>query len=1031
MTDLGTFCGLHNHTCYSLGDGVPRPHELLDRAAALGIGAVALTDHDNLYGVVSFVLEAEKRGIKPIIGCELTLEDQSHLTLLAENNTGYSNLCQLISIGQANAPKGESSLPWTALEDHAAGMICLTGCRQGLLAQQVIANDRKGSRAILERLIAIFGRDNVYVELQRLLRRGDVRLSQRLANLAKERQLGYVATGNVHYLTPDDADVRAVMVSVKKRVPIPADTSLKDDNYELYLRSPEEMSALFADLPQAISRTVEIAERCHVTLPHGVKLLPTYPTPGGMTAVEYLRHICYAQIPVYYPTRQQEAKERADKELDIIGRFGMENYFLILWDFGQFFRREDILFHICGSGAGSIVTRLTGLSTIDPMAGGIVLERFISMERGNKPDVDFTIDHSERERGIQYALERFGKGHAAVVSTYVTYKTKSSLRDAGFALGMTPETIAQAVEAKENGQPIPERWQQMFTLAEKLKGRPRHLGQHNGGIVFTERPTAEIIPTEPAAMPGRIVVQLDKEWVEELLEVKTDFLGSRTVTACADSQRAIYERCGKRIDFYSMTYDDPRVYDLICSARTVGLFQVGSGAEIRVIPTMQPRTIDDIKIQIALIRPGPVVAQMLKPYLRRRAGIEKVTYLHPLLKRALKQTLGVIVFQDQVIQIVHDVAGFSPGRAELVRKAFGKKNVKQALEAFHEEFIAGAVGNGVAPSIAEQIWRMIKSFAQYSFCEAHAADHARVVYWTVWLRVYYPLEFWYGLLRNVPLGSYPARVLEAEARRTGTKFLPFDINLSQAKPTLEKNAIRHGLGYVRGIGEKKANTIIEARGDTPFTSVVDVIERTKLPRRALEALILAGALDRFGERRQLLWDLADALDIAQKPPRLSLTIPDEHLAMQPFTTDEKTIATFTETGVTVDTHITELKRDDFDRAGCLRMWQLQRARIGAVVRVGGIMADGLRTPPTAKGAGFMRLERLEGIVDVIVPATVLEDRKYRKALRSGFLVVEGKLQQKGMVVSVVARAVYSLESVRSASQVTPVHELPVKVRAYH
>ncbi len=1029
MTDDGAYFELHSHTCYSLGDAVPHPHELIDRAAALGIGAVALTDHDNLYGMVAFVSAAKKRGIHPVIGCELTLEDTTHLTLLVETNKGYSNLTQLISIGQANEPKkGKCSLPWIALETHAKGIICLTGCRQGLLAQQVLANDLKAARATLERLTAIFGHKNVYVELQRRNREGDIRLSKRLAALAQEQNLPYVATGNVHYLTRDDADVRTVMVSVKHRVPIPEAPSLQYANYEYYLRSPQEMRELFADLPDAITRTVEIANRCHVTLPRGMKHLPKYPTPEGVSAADYLRRLCEEQLSHYYPGREAEAKARLDKELDIIFQLGMENYFLILWSFGQFFKSEDILFHVCGSGAGSIVVRLLGLSLIDPLSGGIVLERFISLFRDGTPDLDFVLHHRKREHGIQHAFTTFGIGHAAMAATYVTYKRKSSVRDAGYALGMTLTTIAKAVEAQENGEPLSERGQLMFRIAEKLHGRVRHLGQHNGGIILTERPLAEVFAVEPAAMKKRKVVQLDKDWLEELLQAKTDFLGSRTVTACADSAEAIFARYGIRIDFYEMTYDDPRVYEFIRSCKVVGVFQLGSGAELRVLVELQPENIDDIKIQIALIRPGPIVAQMLKPYLRRLKGEEPVTYHHPLLRPALQQTLGVIVFQDQVIQIVHDVAGFDLGRAELVRKALGKKNAKQAIEEFHTEFIVGAEAHSVASPIAERIWTMIASFANYSFCEAHAADHARVVYWTAWLRFYYPLEFWYGLLRNVPLGTYPARVLEAEARRTGTKFLPFDINLSQAMPTIEQNAIRHGLGYVRGIGEKKAEAIVEARGNQPFVSLVDVIARTKLPRRALEALIRAGALDRFGERRQLLWDLADALDIAHKPPRLPLVIPDEYVAMQPFTPDEKVAATVVETGVTVDIHITELKKDAFDRAGCLRLSQVQRMPIGATVRVGGIMADGLRTPPTAKGSGFLRLERREGFVEVIVPATLVADRKSRKALRSAFIVIEGRLQRTGKLISVVAHAIHPLQGYRNQNVKTDSKRDPISAK---
>lgn len=981
------------------------PQELIDRAIALDIPAVAITDRDTLAGSASFFLYGEKRGIQTIVGSTLTMEDGSCLTLLAETDTGYSNLCQLVSAGRANAPRGKPSLAWSALQGRTDGIVCLTGGREGKVARHAHAYDLKGARAVLGQLIDLFGRTNVYVELHRQLRFGDERLTRRLAALADEMDLPYVATGNVQYLDSEDADLRAIRLSVKHRIPIDHPAFPKDENRECYLRSAEDMQALYADLPGAIERTVEIAQRCHARLPRGLGL-PKYPTPEDMTSLEYLRQICLEALPSLYPDRLSEAKERLEYELTIIGRLNLQDYFLIYWAVRGFCHREDILCHIRGSGGGSIVAKATGLSVIDPLAPGIVVERFISEERGGVPDLDLDIEHNQRDRVMMYARSLFGEDHAAVVATYVLYKGKSSRRAVEFALGLKPKTLARAMDMKERGKPIPDRWQNALDQAHRLRDSINFIGRHPGGLIITARPIAEVFGIEPAVTPGDKIAEIDKSDLEDLFFPKFDFLCSRTLTACADSRDAIAKRTGRRIDFQHIDYSDYSVFDLMCTARTLGMFHIGSGAEINLLKGIQPRTIPQLSMQLAAVRPGPVVAQMVKPLVERRNG--KKYNLHPLLKRALGNTYGVLIYQDQVLEIVHDVAGFSYGRAEKVRKALGKKNARQAIEEFHTKFLDGARANGVALADAEAMWKMVASFANYSFCKAHADAHAHVVFWTAYLRCYYPNEFWYGLLCNVPLGSYPARVLEAEARRTGTKFLPFDVNRSDAKPSMEKGAIRHGLGYVRGISEEKAEAIVEEREQGPFVSLVDFIRRTKLPRRLMESLILAGAFDQFGERRQLLWDLAETLDIAKRPMRMLFEMPDERATMPPMTTSERVMATFAQTGVTVDTHLTELKRDAFDRERCLRLGQLQRLPIGSKVRVGGIMADGVRMPPTAKGAGFCRLERLEVIVDVVFSAEIMAERKNRKALQSAYLVIDGELRQKGNVISIRADSVQPL-----------------------
>jgi error-prone DNA polymerase len=1079
-------------------DGVPFPEELAEAAAACSLPALALTDHDALYGVVPFYLRARALGVQPILGAELTLGDDdhaepAHLTLLAETDLGYRNLCRLITLARASRPKGEARLPWDALPAHAAGLLCLTGCRRGPLARHWLAQRPTRARQALGHLLDVFGAANVYCELQRHLCREDRRLTHWLAALAHEFGLPCVATGNVHYVSRAEADLQDVLVSIRERVPLPQAGPRLRPNHEFFLRTAAGMRALFADLPQAVSNTLAVAERCRVELPCGLQVLPRFPTPAGLSAQAYLRALCLDRLPRCYPRDTPAARALLDKELGLIEQLGLANYFLIVWDIVNFCRQRGILCHGRGSAANSLVARLLGISAVDPIAQGLVVERFLSVEHGGTPDIDLDIDAARRETVIQYVYERWGHDHAAMACTYVTFRSASAIRDAGFALGFRPETIdrlADALEAQRR-QRVPDadgrleppdvplaelagqltdlsaglstaEWQRLVDLAARLQRRPRHLGLHNGGMIVAGVELGSLIPVEPATMEDRTVVQFDKDYLEQLGLVKIDLLGLRMLAAIADTLEQVARVRGEQIDLEQLDFRDPAVYDQICSAQTIGLFQVESGAQVSVIPHMQPRCFQDLVIEISLIRPGPLQGNMVRPYLRRRQGLEPPAYLHPRLRPALEETLGVIVFQEQVIKVARDFAGFTPGRGEVLRRALGHKHALDRLQQFKGEFIAGAlrcppggggVGQGfalphsparnlVSPGeppitldLAERVWQMIENFAGYSFSKAHAAAFAVIVYWSAWLRVHYPAEYFCGLLRNAPLGTYPANVLESEARRVGVKFLPFDINRSLAKPTVEipaafpvprppssvhaatppgrrSLAIRFGLDYVKGIGEERAAALVQLRdAGGSFRSLADFVRRACVPalgldRRAVEALILAGAFDRFGERRQLLWDLAEAFDLARRPAPLPLAVPDERAALAPLSEAQKLMRTFAVTGVTAGMHLVEIRRDAFARAGCLSYRELQQARSGARVRAGGLVADGLRRPPTANGTSFIRLEDAGGLVDVIVPPKVYAE--CRAALRSVFIVVEGTLQKNGPVLSLLARQVYRL-----------------------
>ena len=1055
------FIELHAHSCFSLLDGVATPEALVARAAALGMPALALTDHDALYGLPAFEAAADSYGVHAILGAELTLEDGAHLTLLAETQAGYANLCRLITAGRLNAPKGESRLQRSVLAEHTEGLIALTGCRRGDVTARLLERDHDGAAAALSTWISLFGRDHVVVELQRHLQRGDVPLTRALAELARAQGVLAVATGNVHYLERDDATVQSALTSIRTRVPLtstggffqrrPAPLAV---NHERWLRGTAAMLALYADLPEAVHATELIAARCTARLPRGLQVLPAFPVPPGHDADSYLAKVCWARLAgrprMADGGSQSEQRRRTkdegrrlseapagaartadallEKELGLIRQLGLANYFLVVADIVAFCKQEGILCHGRGSAANSLVAHLLGISAVDPIAQDLVVERFLSVEHGGTPDIDLDIDAARRERVIQHVYKHWGREHAAMACTYVTYRSRSAVRDAAFALGMAKAQDRESAGAESDHLPSPpapraltlprflrphasvseEPPPAVAALAERLLGLPRHLGLHNGGMVVSGAELSALMPIEPASMEDRTVVQFDKEGLEALGIVKIDLLGLRMLSAISDAIEQIQTTRGVKIDLYSLDGKDPAVFDQICSAHTIGLFQVESGAQVSIIPHLQPRCFQDLIAEVSLIRPGPLQGNMVRPYIRRRQGLEPVQYAHASLKPALEETYGVIVFQEQVIKIARDVAGFTPGRGELLRRALGAKDPGAALSAFRVEFLRGAEANGVPAPTAEQIWMMLKGFAGYSFSKAHAAAFAVIVYWSAWLRVHYAVEYFCGLLRNAPLGTYPAHVLEAEARRCGIRFLPFDIQRSPALPAVERVrgglAIRHGLGYVKGIGEA-ADTIVAEREHGAFTSLADFVKRLKLDRRAVEHLVLAGAFDGLGERRSLLWDVASAFELVKRPPTapLPFVVPDEKPTLRPMSSTQKVSLTFAATGVTGDMHLVELRRDAFTRAGCLTLPELRRMRTGSRVRVGGLVADGLRRPPTAKGTAFIRLEQPDGLIDVIVPAEVYA--ACRAELRSPFVAIDGVLQRVQPVPSVVARGV--------------------------
>ncbi|HJZ48115.1 MAG TPA: DNA polymerase III subunit alpha, partial [Roseiflexaceae bacterium] len=705
---------LHCHSYYSLLDGTSSPAELVARAADLGMDTLALTDHDALYGAVPFVTAARARGIHPILGAELTLEGDHHLTLLVENDVGWRNLCQLISRARMRTPKGQARLAWADLDGRTDGLICLSGCRQGPIASALRAWDRAAAFRRARRLRDLFGPEHFCIEIQQHLRKDDAMLAESLVSLARHLRLGYVATNNVHYARRDGQRLQDVLVAIRQRTPLDAAGAALRPNSEYYLKTGARLLPLFSAYSDALTNSRRIAERCRFELAYGLQDLPAFPTPNGLSPAAYLAQLCEQALPWRYRDPPERVCTQLRYELAVIARAGLANYFLIVWDIVCFARTHGIRCQGRGSAANSLVAYLLAISPIDPLAHGLVFERFLSDERPSMPDIDLDIAADRREEVIQYVYRRYGYDHAAMASTVITFQARSALRDIARALDLPIELLRQAEQALEAEQVSRGGILTLLAqLCQQIDGLPRHLGQHSGGMIITAAPLAERVPIEPAAMPGRVVVQWDKDALEEVGLVKVDLLGLRMLSALTEAVRQVHTAAGTKLDLDRLTFDDAAVFDLIAKADTIGVFQVESRAQAQILPHLKPRCLNDLIIAISLIRPGPLQGDMVHPYLRRRQRLERVTYKHPLLKDALAETLGVILFQEQVLKVARDLAGFTPGQGEQLRRALGSKRADTAIAHMHDAFVAGAESKGVPASIANAVFDQLRAFGGY------------------------------------------------------------------------------------------------------------------------------------------------------------------------------------------------------------------------------------------------------------------------------------------------------------------------------
>ncbi|MBI4789672.1 MAG: error-prone DNA polymerase [Chloroflexi bacterium] len=1027
------YAELHAHSYFSLLDGACSPEALVAGARELGLNALALTDHNGLAGAIRFWKAAQGAGMHPIFGAEVTLTDDQHLTLLAENQDGYARLCRLLTAAHLqDTPtdhtgalttdpkqwpgKGKPVVTWELLEQHHRGLLALSGCWRGPVAAALRAQQPEQAKAMAGRLRDIFGREQVWIELQHHSLPEDDRLIRALLQVSRSLNLPCVATNNVHYTARAGSRLRDALIAIDQNLSL-ADARRAGHlpyNSNYYLAAPQEMAARFAEIPQALRGTIEIARRCQVALDFSQHRLPTFAVPGGASEFAYLYQLCHAGLPKRYPELKPAVLKQLAHELSVIEQAGLAGYFLIVWDIVRFAREQGIRCQGRGSAANSIVAYLLGITSVDPLAHNLLFERFLSADRYTTPDIDIDFAADRREEVIQYVYERYGASHTAMVCNVVTYQARSAVRDLGKALGFPLPVIDRLSKSIEGHSPVSAADQLLKSvetdatvdhpirlltdLMRQIEDCPRHLAIHVGGMLITARPLDEIVPLERATMPGRVVCQWNKDSVEDAGLIKIDILGLRTLGLVAEALGYIE---GKPPDLDALSLDDPAIYEMLQQADTIGAFQVESRAQQQMLPRLKPTRFEDIAIEVAIVRPGPIQGGAVHPYLRRRSGVEPVSYTHPLLEPALRETLGVMLFQEQVIRVAMVAAGFSAGEADMLRRAMSRSRSFEAMEALRDRFIQGAAANGIERAIADDIFQQLEGFAGYGFCKSHAASFALIAYQTMHLKRYHAPAFYAALLNQQPMGFYSSEVIIGDAQRHGVPLLPPNINRSAWKYTLERTAdgklaLRMGLRTILGLGEQGWQRIQSARENGLFGNLRDFCIRTRLPKPTVSDLIRAGTLDAFGARRTLLWQLGE---IDYRPEELPLAAPVLDVSLPALEDTEATLWEYELLGLSPSGQIMRHHRAAFARAGILSTAEVKAQPEGKMVRVGG-MAVVKQRPGTAHGVLFVSLEDETGLLDLVVKPNVYE--RFRPLLRhQPFVLVEGIVQKASGAINVV------------------------------
>jgi error-prone DNA polymerase len=1052
------YAELHCHSNFSFLDGASHPEELAEEAARLGLDAIALTDHDGMYGVVRFAEAAKAYGVRTIYGAELSLglsepqgghadPEGQHLLVLARDPEGYSRLCRQISTAQlTGGTKGRPVYDADELAGaHDGHWQVLTGCRKGAVPAALATGGPDAAGAALDELVGRFGRANVAVELWHHGDPLDDARNDALAELAAGRGLVTVATGNAHYAAPGRRRLATALAAVRARRSLDEMDGWLPAAGTAHLRSGAEMAARFGRFPGAVQRAAEIGLACAFDLQLVAPQLPDWDVPDGHGEMSWLRELTLHRAADRYgppgAERVPGAYRQLEHELALIEQLDFPGYFLIVSEIVDFCRESGILCQGRGSAANSAVCYALGITAVDPVRYGLLFERFLAPDRDGPPDIDLDIESGRREEVIQHVYERYGRDRAAQVANVITYRPRMAVRDMARALGYAPGQQDAWSKQIERWGPLTDTVDhdipaEVVDLATELLHFPRHLGIHSGGMVICDRPVAEVCPVEWASFTDRTVLQWDKDDCAVAGLVKFDLLGLGMLSVLRTTMDLIRSHHGREVELATLPADDEGVYDMLCAADSIGVFQVESRAQMATLPRLRPRAFYDLVVEVALIRPGPIQGGSVHPYIRRRQGLEPVTYAHPLLQPALRRTLGVPLFQEQLMQMAMDAAGCTPAFADKLRRAMGSKRSHEKMAELRDDLYAGMARNGITGAVADEIYEKLAAFANFGFAESHSISFAYLVYASAFFKRYYPAAFCAALLDAQPMGFYSAQTLVADARRHGVVVRGPDLNASAAGPALELQdpdgappvmsvepdwsdlttatgyAVRLGLASVRAIGPEVAERIA---GRRPYRDLADLARRAELTAAQLEALATAGAFGCFGmTRRQALW--AAGAVAADRPDRLGgLAVGVDAPPLPLLTEVEEAMADVWATGVSPDSYPTQFVRDQLEASGVLSAAGLAGVDHGSRVLVGGVVTHRQR-PATASGITFLNLEDETGLVNVIC-STAVWARHRRVARDSAALVVRGMLERVDGVTNVVAERIEKMElSVRSMSR---------------
>jgi len=1065
------YAELHCHSSFSFLDGASQPETLVTEAVRLGLTGLALTDHDGFAGAPAFaeaaqeLRSASRTPLLTIYGAELSLglsgpqngipdPEGSHLLVLARGVDGYHQLAAAMTEAHLRGDqKGRPLYDVDELADRGRGhWLVLTGCRKGVVRQALERGGPAAAAEALDRLTARFGLDAVVVELTDHGMPTDTARNDLLAALAADHGLPVVATNNVHHARPEQHRLAAAMAAVRARRSLADMDGWLPGSAAAHLRSGAEMQARFARHPGAVARSVQIAHEIAFDLKAATPRLPRRNIPDGHTTMSWLRELAYRGIEERYAHIRAEATERIEAELAVIEEKDFPGYFLIVHDIVQEARRRGILCQGRGSSANSALCYALGITAVDSIKYDLPFARFLATTREEEPDIDVDFDSDRREEIIQWVYDTYGRRNAAQVANVITYRPRSALRDAakalGYSAGQQDAWSKQidgwyTVDTSECDAPQP-----VVDLARQLIGSPRHLGIHSGGMVLTERPIGEVVPIERARMDRRTVLQWDKDACEYMGLVKFDLLGLGMLGAIDHTFRIVEQHTGERWELHTLPRDEPAVYDMLCRADSIGVFQVESRAQIGTLPRLKPRSYYDLAIEIALIRPGPIQGGAVHPYIRRATGREPVSYPHPVLKPVLERTKGVPLFQEQLMQMAIVIGDCTGDEADLLRRAMGSKRGIERIEKLRDRLYEGMRRHGLSEAEADAIYLKIQSFANFGFAESHALSFALLVHASSWLKLHYPAAFLAALLRNQPMGFYSPQSLVADARRHGVTVLRPDIACSQAQADLEllpgaspgvtglqtctshdqpdpgefvegtpdptpehrrdgRFAMRLGLDAVQGIGTEVAQRIVRVRGERPFRDMADVARRTGLTVAQMEALATAGAFDGFGlTRRQALWN-AGYLDSDDQLEGSGVSAPPPTL---PGMSDvELTVADLWATAISPDVHPIQHVRELLSADGVLAVSAVGGVDPGTRVRVGGLITHRQR-PGTASGVTFLNLEDETGMLNVVCSVGLWQ--RYRRVARSSAgLIVRGIVERNDGAVNLVADRLDRIDAV--------------------